>query len=215
MRASRPSSLVAENRDSTPPVTFSKGRLTKVENSVSKSEVLGYDAFGRVLKSRQTTDSVPYLFGTTLENGYEYTQSDGLKTVRYPSGRVVNMGYHNNGWLKTVSGSLNGQAKNSSIYAAPTAATPIITTPAVSEVGTSGRTGSTLAPWKNATFGTPSAMSNSTPSVPVWPNLPSGFAGPARLPISVEATMGRGQPGKGTGRGREGDSREGDGKGTA
>jgi RHS repeat-associated protein len=95
-----------------PAVTFSKGRLTKVENSVSRSEVLGYDAFGRVLKSRQTTDGVPYLFGTNLENGYEYTQSDGLKTLRYPSGRVVSMGFHNNGWLKNVSGSVNGQLKN-------------------------------------------------------------------------------------------------------
>lgn len=104
---------VAPNGTATiPAVLFSKVRLTKVENSVSKTEVLAYDAVGRVLKSRQATDGVAYLYGTALENSYDYTAADGLKMIRYPAGRVVNMGYHNNGWLNSVNGSLSGQVKN-------------------------------------------------------------------------------------------------------
>jgi hypothetical protein len=95
-----------------PAVSFAKGRLTKVETSTTKSEILSYDALGRVLKSKQTIGISTFQFGTALQNGYEYTPGDGLKSIRYPSGRVVTTGFHNNGWAKTLSGLLDGQTKN-------------------------------------------------------------------------------------------------------
>ena len=84
----------------------------RAKRTPAKSEILSYDALGRVLKSKQTIGTSTFQFGTALQNGYEYTSGDGLKSIRYPSGSVVTTGFHNNGWAKTASGLLDGQSKN-------------------------------------------------------------------------------------------------------
>ncbi|MGH9949440.1 MAG: hypothetical protein ACRD6X_19885 [Pyrinomonadaceae bacterium] len=64
-------------------IPFSKGKLTKVSNSVSETRYTGFDILGRVLSSQQITD------GQTYSSAYAYNLSGALVEQTYPSGRVV------------------------------------------------------------------------------------------------------------------------------
>jgi RHS repeat-associated protein len=64
-------------------VPFAKGRLIRVQSSSSTTDILQYDANGRVLASRQTTD------GQAYGMHYTYDLAGNLRTQTYPSGRVV------------------------------------------------------------------------------------------------------------------------------
>ncbi|MEZ5306395.1 MAG: RHS repeat-associated core domain-containing protein [Pyrinomonadaceae bacterium] len=88
----------------TPAVTYTYdnlpnavGKLTKVENSVSKTEYTEFDILGRVTKSRQTTEGTSY--GDTE---YKYNLSGALSETKYPSGRVVRNVLDNTGRLSIV-----------------------------------------------------------------------------------------------------------------
>ncbi|MEZ5308332.1 MAG: RHS repeat-associated core domain-containing protein [Pyrinomonadaceae bacterium] len=88
----------------TPAVTYTYdnlpnavGKLTKVENSVSKTEYTEFDILGRVTKSRQTTEGTSY--GDTE---YKYNLSGALSETKYPSGRVVRNVLDSTGRLSIV-----------------------------------------------------------------------------------------------------------------
>lgn len=106
------------NRDytgSTPDVTYtyengsianSKGKLTKVvtgsvSNPLSVTEYLSFDVFGRVTRSKQTTDGDVY--GTDDKPmTYTYNLSGALTQQTYPSGRVVRNALDSGGDLAAV-----------------------------------------------------------------------------------------------------------------
>lgn len=93
------------NYQATPDVTYtyddvtisnSKGSLTRVGSSVSQTEYTAFDALGRVLSYRQTTDGISYM------TGYLYNLSGALIEEVYPSGRVVKNVLDNDGDLSLV-----------------------------------------------------------------------------------------------------------------
>lgn len=99
--------------DSTPDVTYtydaaavanSKGRLTRVNSSVSTYDYTGYDEAGRVTASTQTTD------GQAYQMDYSYDLAGNLASQTYPSGRVVTNAYDDTGRLIQVSGQKTGEA---------------------------------------------------------------------------------------------------------
>ncbi len=76
----------------TPTVTYtyddvsianSKGKLTKVDSTVSQTEYTSFDQMGRVLSHKQTTD------GTAYTTAYKYNLSGALTDETYPSGRAI------------------------------------------------------------------------------------------------------------------------------
>jgi RHS repeat-associated protein len=104
--------------DSTPGVTYtyddssvsnSKGRLTQVSSTVSKTNYFGYDtmgqviggydAMGRVTASSQVTNGQTYTFA------YGYNLAGGMTSETYPSGRTVSTGYDTTGRINGVTGS--------------------------------------------------------------------------------------------------------------
>src|SRR5690242_2534583 len=62
-----------------PAVALAVGKLTGTGNSSSTTKYLGFDAFGRVLSSSQTTVGNADPFGFS----YTYTASGGLNTITY------------------------------------------------------------------------------------------------------------------------------------
>jgi YD repeat-containing protein len=85
-----------------PNVTFSRGRLTQVTSSASTRRIIGYDALGRILQDRQTTDSVNYDFA------YVPNADGTLASQEYPSDRTVNYTYDAAGRITSANGSFNG-----------------------------------------------------------------------------------------------------------
>jgi len=81
-------------------VAYSAGRPTYVTSSVSTETIDNYDSLGRVLKSTQTTNGQPYIFG------YTYDLAGDLQTETYPSGRVVTSAYDGAGRLNSLTGAL-------------------------------------------------------------------------------------------------------------
>jgi RHS repeat-associated protein len=75
----------------------SKGKLTKVTNTVSENRFVSFDVMGKVLKSQQITD------GNTYETLYNYDSFGKLLTETYPSGRVVKNEFDMLGRLASVS----------------------------------------------------------------------------------------------------------------
>jgi RHS repeat-associated protein len=99
--------------DSTPGVTytyenpnigFSNGRLTKISSNVSITEYTSFDAIGRTLTHRQTTD------GQVYTTAYTYDLSGRLVEETYPSGRVVKNTYNEDARLAEVSSKSAGQS---------------------------------------------------------------------------------------------------------
>jgi RHS repeat-associated protein len=62
------------------------GALTSVSSSAGKMEY-SYDGFGRIVASRQTTNGTPYTF-----SNYQYSLTDQLTGITYPSGRAITYG---------------------------------------------------------------------------------------------------------------------------
>ncbi len=98
--------LTRSYSDTTPTVThtyedtnipFSKGQLTKISSTVSITEYTSFDAVGRTLSHKQTTDTNIY---TT---GYTYNLSGALVEETYPSGRVVKNTFNDDSRLIDVS----------------------------------------------------------------------------------------------------------------
>ena len=79
-----------------PNIQFSKGRLTRVSNSVSTSQILSLDNLGRTLSSRQTTD------GNNYDSAYTYNLAGGLLEETYPSGRKVKNSFQADGNLAKI-----------------------------------------------------------------------------------------------------------------
>lgn len=97
--------------DGTPAVTYAydtvpqngKGRLTSVSSSVSSYSYNGYDAMGRVTGATQSIGGQTY---PTTNVGYDL--AGHLKTMTYPSGKVVTNSYDAAGRLSTFAGNLGG-----------------------------------------------------------------------------------------------------------
>jgi RHS repeat-associated protein len=86
-----------------PAVTFSKGRLTSVDNEVSVYRFTAYDELGRVKGSSQTTDGVTYSMPD-----YRYNLAGSLVSEQYPSGRVVKTDYDAAGRVAGVKNQATG-----------------------------------------------------------------------------------------------------------
>jgi RHS repeat-associated protein len=87
-----------------------KGALTQVRNSVSISQTIAFDGFGRALTYQQRTD------GQTHTSQYQYRLTGGLAQETYPSGRVVKYEANANGNLLKVSEPANANSQEK-IYA--------------------------------------------------------------------------------------------------
>lgn len=86
-----------------------RGLLTSVSNGVSITEYLEFDLYGRVLKSRQTTDGIAY---EPLE--YAYDLAGALTEQKYPSGRTVSYEYAAGGvGFRRIHGRDGGQTPKS------------------------------------------------------------------------------------------------------
>ncbi|HEV7645946.1 MAG TPA: RHS repeat-associated core domain-containing protein [Pyrinomonadaceae bacterium] len=95
----------------TPTVTYTydnktnaKGKLTKVSSSISAAESTSFDAWGRVVSHKQTTDGADYV------TGYAYDLTGALAEETYPSGRKVKTVLNNSGQLSKVLSSKNSTA---------------------------------------------------------------------------------------------------------
>lgn len=83
---------------------YNKGQLTKVttaavggtQNTPATEQIYDFDKMGRVVKHQQKIDNQSYL----LEYGYNLAGQ--LVSEKYPSGRIVNIGYDGGGRLSTV-----------------------------------------------------------------------------------------------------------------
>ena len=85
-------------------LTNAKGKLIKVESSVSKTEYQAFDVLGRVTQSQQTTSGAAY--GAPMT--YKYNISGALIEETYPSTRVVKNVLDSSGDLSIVQSSKNG-----------------------------------------------------------------------------------------------------------
>ncbi len=83
-------------------VPFSKGRLTEVDNGISKTKYTSFDVMGRVTGSQQITPGV-----TIDPQTYIYNLSGALVEEKYPSGRVVKNVLDSNGDLELVQSKKN------------------------------------------------------------------------------------------------------------
>jgi RHS repeat-associated protein len=80
------------------------GRMNRVANSISTTDYLEFDAMGRVLKSRQTTNTTPYNFE------YQYNLAGGMSLEKYPSLREVRSCYDEAGRISQVRQKANATA---------------------------------------------------------------------------------------------------------
>jgi RHS repeat-associated protein len=101
--------------DNTPTVTYtyddpnianSIGHLTRVSSSATIQSYGPFDPLGRVLQSKQTTNSQDYSFQ------YGYDLAGELVTEKYPSGRLVSMNYDAAGRLASVASAVRAYAGN-------------------------------------------------------------------------------------------------------
>lgn len=107
--------------DGTPTVTFtyddaavdySKGKLTKVHNSVSISQTTEFDILGRPKIYQQITD------GQIYQSEYQYNFSGALELEKYPiTGRTVKYEFDLNGDLSKISGKKNTATTTEKTYA--------------------------------------------------------------------------------------------------
>jgi RHS repeat-associated protein len=86
------------------PNNFAKGKLTKVDNGISRTRYTLFDNFGRLTATEQKTpldgqtmnDATPYV------TQYTYNLSGALVQETYPSGRVVKNEFESDGDLQDV-----------------------------------------------------------------------------------------------------------------
>lgn len=82
----------------------SRGKLTRLETTKSVNRYTSFDVLGRTLASEQITSGQTYSFG------YSYDLSGNLKSETYPSGRVANFEFDNDGDLAKVTGKASQNA---------------------------------------------------------------------------------------------------------
>jgi YD repeat-containing protein len=99
------------------------GRLTQTANSVSITNILGYDALGRVTASSQTTQgsTSPYTFSS-----YGYNLAGALTSETLPSGRTITTTYDTANRPATLQGTLGAASPTNYVG---TATAPIQYTP--------------------------------------------------------------------------------------
>ena len=78
------------------PHNFAKGKLTKVDNTVSETQYQVFDNLGRMTQMAQITD------GQTYTSKYTYNFSGALIEEEYPSGRKVQNEFESDGDLLRV-----------------------------------------------------------------------------------------------------------------
>ena len=78
-------------------LTNAKGKLTEINNGISKTKYTLFDTLGRIRASEQTTDGVTYPFT------YKYNLSGTLTEETYPSGRTIHNNFASDGALASVS----------------------------------------------------------------------------------------------------------------
>ncbi len=99
-------------------LTNSKGRLTKIESSVSTTEYTQFDILGRILKSKQTTDGTAYGNGSTDSYmTYSYNLAGMLIEQQYPSGRKVENELDASGDLARVMSNKDSSTVRQLVYA--------------------------------------------------------------------------------------------------
>lgn len=95
-----------------PGVLYSKGRLTSVSSSASAYKYLAFDPLGRVTESAQIL-SVPGAAGQptlqTYTMAYNYNLAGGMKSQRYPSGKIVATEYDAAGRIAGVKNAAGGE----------------------------------------------------------------------------------------------------------
>ena len=92
-------------------IANSKGKLTKVNSSVSTTEYTSFDILGRVTAHKQTTDGVTYGNGSTDSlMTYTYNLGGAMIEQQYPSGRVVKNTLDATGDLSMVTSKKNSSA---------------------------------------------------------------------------------------------------------
>lgn len=85
-----------------PQVQYSKGRLTKVNTTLSPTNIWSYsyneyDALGRIKRSKQRTD------GTDYPMAYEYDRAGNMISQTYPSNKVITTSYDSVGRISNIS----------------------------------------------------------------------------------------------------------------
>lgn len=95
--------------DSLPSPNYSKGKLTKVENTISQTRYTLFDKFGRLLSSEQRTPQTGETVSsaTPRTSSYVYNLSGALIQETYPSGRVVSIELESDGDLSRIYGRAN------------------------------------------------------------------------------------------------------------
>jgi RHS repeat-associated protein len=90
----------------TPMPSFAKGKLTKVENGLSQTLNTNFDAAGRLLSSEQRTPLDGETLGTATAraSSYQYNLAGDITQETYPSGRVVNNSFDDNGDIARIFG---------------------------------------------------------------------------------------------------------------
>ncbi len=86
------------------PPERSKGKLTSVSSSISRTNYTAFDAVGRVLSSQQITA------GKAYDQTYTYNLSGALIEQTYPSGRKVKNVLDSNGDLSIVQSKKNADS---------------------------------------------------------------------------------------------------------
>ena len=85
-----------------PAITNSLMRLTELWTADSSTRYTGFDAVGRVTASRQSTTG----WATPFDFTYTHNYAGGLKSVTYPSGRVVTNSFDAAGRITGLAGQL-------------------------------------------------------------------------------------------------------------
>jgi len=89
-------------------VVNSKGRLTSVKSDISSYDYTSFDEVGHIKSSSQVTDGQTYALPQ-----YQYDLAGNLRSVAYPSGRVVQTSYDAAGRPDGVIGQSTGQQAKS------------------------------------------------------------------------------------------------------
>ena len=89
---------------------YAKGKLTKVDNTISATLYSVFDNFGRLKESSQITG------GQTYTSSYQYNLSGALTQETYPSGRVVKNEFETDGDLSKVTSAKTATQRNRVIY---------------------------------------------------------------------------------------------------
>jgi RHS repeat-associated protein len=86
------------------PATPSRQRLTEVGSTISRTSY-GYNSWGNVITSTQTTAGQAYTFG------YTYNAAGSLASITYPSGRIITTEYDDAGRPKNLKGTMGAAEK--------------------------------------------------------------------------------------------------------